>query len=251
MLRSFRRLSALPALPVIVVLAAVAVAGCASSNKAGVPGTTDSGGVIDPDTGLVEDTGTGTGSEVSVQFDGGVGDTGTGTTIDKIYISTDTALYVQDPATNAVTEIGTFTMPSGVTGSITDVAVNGAGDVFVNTTTELMKATLPAGGSGAVALASVGAIGNTTTKFYALAFTPSDVLETGIESLIAGDGNGHLWLIPTATTSPGAPVDLGDFGAYASTDPTPSGMHTGDTPTNWGCSGDIVFWTDSTGTVHG
>ena len=65
-----------------------------------------------------------------------------------------------DPQSKAVTLIGTFAGLGGGTGdtSITDLAVNAAGDVYVNSEVVIYKAALPAGGTGSVALTKVATI---------------------------------------------------------------------------------------------
>lgn len=238
----------------------IASSSCSSGTKGGTPGLgngSSSGDAGGSSSSSSSSGGAGSSSSSSssggIDFDGGGGaDEGTTTVVDKIYASTDTALYVMNDPTmpSNVSLIGSFS-GNGSSG-ITDVAVDGAGDVFVNTTTVLYKAAIPASGTGTVNLTQLATIGTGSNKFYALAFTPSGLLEPGIESLVAGDGNGHLWLIPNATTSSSpTPVDLGDFGAFGASDPLPSDFHSGDTKGDWGLSGDLVFWTDSMGTVHG
>ena len=158
-----------------------------------------------------------------------------------IYAHTDTQLYSMDPQSKAVALIGTFTGLGGGTGdtSVTDLAVNAAGDVYVNSETVIYKAALPAGGTGSVALTTVGKIAaQSGQRFYALGFTPADALGSGTgEVLIGGDGNGELWAITPAT---GATKNLGNFGA----DPNAAGA-------TLGLSGDVVFYLDSSGTPKG
>jgi hypothetical protein len=151
-----------------------------------------------------------------------------------VYAHTDTLLYTLDPATMAVTKVGTFTGLSGASGddSITDLAVDAAGDVFVNSDTVIYKAALPAGGTGNVALTQVAKIAvGKSQSFYALGFTPKDALGSGTgEVLIGGDGNGELWSIDQGT---GATKDLGSFGV----DPADSSL-------TMALSGDVVFYID-------
>jgi hypothetical protein len=118
-----------------------------------------------------------------------------------------------------VTDIGPFDDGSGSAPTITDLAVNANGDVYVNSETAIYRATLPAT-TGKVSIALVTSL-NTTTKFYALGFTPAGALEAA-ESLIAGDSKGNLYYVPT---TPGAtPQLLGGFGG------------------GWQLSGDVVFY---------
>jgi hypothetical protein len=167
--------------------------------------------------------------------EGGGGNT-TGTPV--IYADTDTALYSVDPVTKAVTPIGTFAGMGGGSGddTMTDLAVNAEGDIYVNTETAVYRVTLPAS-PGSVPVTKVATIATTKDQsFYALAFAPPGVLGTG-EMLVGGDGSGEVWAIDSAT---GATEDLGNFGR----DPS-------DSSRIFGVSGDIVFYTDSTGKPTG
>jgi hypothetical protein len=127
-----------------------------------------------------------------------------------IYANTDDTLYSMDPTTNMVTMIGPMVGTSDASGdnTVTDVAVNAAGDVYVNTETAIYKAMVPDGG-GTVSLMKVATIATTAgQKFFALAFAPKGVLGSG-ETLVGGDGAGLLWSIDTAS---GATKNLGNFG---------------------------------------
>ena len=149
-----------------------------------------------------------------------------------IYAHTDSALYAMDPATKALRLIGSFAGLGGGTGdtSITDLAVNAAGDVYVNSETVIYKASLPAGGAGSVALTKVAAIAaQSGQKYLALGFTPANALGAGTgELLIGGDGNGELWSIDPGG---GAVRRLGGFG----NDPSIPGNILA-------LSGDVVFY---------
>jgi hypothetical protein len=175
--------------------------------------------------------------------DGGLGAGGDASTTVKttIYAHTDLQLYSMDAQTKAVMLIGSFTGLGGGTGdsSVTDLAVNAAGDVYVNSETVIYKAALPAGGTGSVPLTNVAKISvQTGQRFYALGFTPADALGAGTgEVLIGGDGNGELWSI---VPSSGATKDLGNFGA----DPNNANA-------TLGLSGDVVFYLDATGAPKG
>jgi hypothetical protein len=129
-----------------------------------------------------------------------------------------------DPTSHAITDIGPFSDGSGTTPTITDLAVDGNGNVWVNSETTVYKAALPSG-SGSVTLTASTQLG-TSTSFYALGFTPAGTLETG-ESLIAGDSKGDLYYIDQTGTA--SPQNLGSFG------PAPSGG-------TYELSGDVVFY---------
>ena len=169
--------------------------------------------------------------------DGGGSSSGdSGTTVTTVYANTDDSLYSLDPATNQVTLIGTFTGLGGGTNdtTITDCAVDAAGEVWVNSESVIYKAALPAGGTGSVSLTKVATIAaKSNQRFYALAFAPIGVLGTG-ETLVGGDGNGELWSIDTTT---GATGDLGSFG--------PDGTRA------FALSGDVVFYLDAMGKPTG
>jgi hypothetical protein len=136
-----------------------------------------------------------------------------------IYAHTDSELYTMDPTTHVVTDIGAFDDGTGSAPTITDLAVNANGDVYVNSETAIYKATVPKT-AGKVSIALVTTL-QTSTKFYALGFTPAGALE-GAESLIAGDSGGSLYYIPT--TANAMPQTLGGFGG------------------SWALSGDVVFY---------
>ncbi|HEY8089626.1 MAG TPA: hypothetical protein VIF09_17320 [Polyangiaceae bacterium] len=174
----------------------------------------------------------GNGADVGSFGDSSSSDDGGGTAL--IYANTDTELYSMDPSSHVLTDIGPFDDGSGSAPVITDLAVDGNDDVWVNSETAIYRATLPSSGTGPVKIALQTQLG-TSTKFYALGFTPAGVLQTG-ESLIAGDSVGDLYFID-ATQSSSTPQRLGNFGSA-------SGGGT------WGLSGDVVFYTLA-GTARG
>lgn len=200
---------------------ALLAAACAAGGDQGA-----SGGGTDTGSGLQLDGGDG-----GLAGDGAPGPGGDGTPI--VYGNTDDSLYSMDPGTKKVVLIGKF---SGGTGTMTDCAVNGEGQLFVNSATAVYSAALPTGGTGPVALTLKTALPS-TSKFYALGFTPAGVLEAG-ESLIAGDGAGDLYYIDTSGPS-ATPQKLGVFGAWTSGDPGP-----GTTGDLWTLSGDVLFYMD-------
>jgi hypothetical protein len=137
-----------------------------------------------------------------------------------------------DPTSHQLVDIGPFSDGSGSTPTITDLAVDGNGDVWVNSESAVYKAAVPTG-TGTVTLTASTQLG-TTTSFYALGFTPAGTLETA-ESLIAGDSKGDLYYIDQAGSA--APLNLGSFGA------APGGG-------TYELSGDIVFY-DLNGSPRG
>ncbi len=163
-------------------------------------------------------------------YDGNGGDGGSVTTV---YANTDDTLYTLDPSTNTVTLIGPFagTSDASTDRTVTDLAVNAAGDVYVNTESVVYKATIPTTIPGTVQLQKIATIAVATgQKFFALAFAPAGALDTG-EVLVGGDGNGELYSIDTGT---GATRNLGNFGP----DPAVSGNV-------FALSGDLVFYMDA------
>lgn len=157
---------------------------------------------------------------------------GDGGTVTTVYANTDSALYTLNPQTNAVTLVGNVAGLGGGTNdtTVTDVAVNSTGDVYVNSESVIYKATVPQS-PGTVQLTKLASISlQSGQKFYALAFTPAGALGSG-EVLIGGDGNGELWSIDTTN---GTTKDLGSFGV----DPSHSGY-------DFALSGDLVFYNDA------
>jgi hypothetical protein len=239
----------------IFAAAAAAAAACSStSNGSGFGATMDSGTIkFNPLDGGSRDS-----SLVNPGHDTGLlqmttGDTGTstegGTIImtskTTIYVHTDTELYSMDPMTHALTDLGTFTGTSGgyYDSTITDLAVDAAGEIYVNTETVVYTVKLPASpGPGAqVQLTKFVDTapglpdgGTPAVRFYALAFAPAgaigvSTLPTG-ETLVGGDSKGELWVIG----STGTPIDVGNFG----TDPNVAANFLA-------LSGDLVFYTAS------
>ena len=173
------------------------------------------------------------------------GDSGTdgGGGATTVYAHTDDTLYSLDPTKSSPVpvQIGAFTGFATGDTTITDLAVDSAGDVYVNSETNIYKAAVPKT-PGSVALTLLHSISvKTGQKFYALAFTPANAIDPN-EILIGGDNAGELYSIDTGT---GATKDLGHFG----TDPANTCGATG------GCiyalSGDIVFYMDGTNTPLG
>ncbi|HEY1690888.1 MAG TPA: hypothetical protein VGG39_01925 [Polyangiaceae bacterium] len=234
----------------LVVLGAAAQACSSSSTQQGftVP---DGGGSSGGSSGATSSGGTGSsggGSSGGTSSSGGlVGDGGTVVTeggdgsvtvTNTVYANTDDTLYSVNPQTQAVTPIGPMvgTSDSNTDGTVTDVAVDGSGDVYVNTESVIYKAVLPAGGTGTVQLQQVKALTG-STKFYALAFAPVGALDPNNETLVGGDSAGNLWSIDTSS---GASKNLGNFGADAS-----QSGHT------FELSGDLVFYLDAQGNPTG
>ena len=212
--------------------------GGSGSGSGGSGSGSGSGGTLNNDGGVVltiDDAGD------QVLPDGGI----IVTTKTTIYANTDTALYSMDPNTQVVTLIGPFTNIDAGADSVTDVAVDAEGDVYVCTESTIYKVALPAGGTGPVALVNATPIVypstvTTAPRMYALGFAPPGLLSPPgpdggpgtVETLVAGDGDGNVWSVDPTT---GIAKNLGNFG----NDPTVSGNFLG-------VSGDIVFYSDAT-----
>ena len=206
---------------------AALVFACSSSGRASIEGN-------DPDAAV--ESGNPGGFVTDKDGGGAPGATDAGgQTKTTIYANTDDALYSLDPSSNAVTLIGSFTGGGGGA-SVTDCAVNAAGDLYVNTATSIFRAALPASGKGPVALTKLADIAGASAnkKFYALAFAPAGVLGAG-EGLIGGDADGVLWSIDPVT---GAAHELGSFG------PDKNGA-------TFALSGDLVFYVGTDGVAKG
>ncbi len=236
-------------LALAIIGPAAGLIACSSSSSSGFtktdsgfnPFTVDGGGKTGVDTGVVlptGDTGVLTGHDAGLPPPDGSTHVTTTTTI---YAHTDTELYSMDPSTHAITDLGTFTGMLGGSGdTVTDLAVDAAGDVYVNTETEIYKVTLPSspGAGAAVQLASFAKFsatsGSSAAKLYALAFAPAGAIGVSTipsgETLVGGDGDGELWVIK----SDGTTIDVGNFG------PDPN-----NTKNFLSLSGDLVFYTQN------
>ncbi len=206
--------------------AGVAAAACGGSSTPGFALSADGG--VSSSSGSGSSGSTSSGGSTSSSSGGSFGDGGSsssggnGPTL--IYAHTDTELYSMDPTSHVLTDIGPFSDGSGKTPTITDLAVDGEGNVWVNSESTVYKAAMPTG-TGTVNITASTQLG-TSTSFYALGFTPAGTLESG-ESLIAGDSKGDLYYVDQAGAA--APQNLGSFG------PAPGGG-------TYELSGDVVFY---------
>lgn len=200
------------------------------TRESGLPGTPESGMVL-----MSKDAGM---DASKIPPDGST----VVTTKTTIYAHTDTELYSMDAMMHNITDLGTFTGMSGsyYDSTITDLAVDAAGELYVNTEQVIYKAALPATpGPGAkiqltpfLNTAPTLADGGTlAVKFYGLAFAPAGAVGVSTipsgETLVGGDSTGELWVFPPT----GAAIDVGNFGL----DP--------DNAMNFlSLSGDLVFY---------
>jgi hypothetical protein len=198
-----------------LLLALAGAVACGSSQNPGfsfIDGGSSEGGAG-------SSSGGGSGGDAgSLTGDGGGSSGGNGPPL--IYAHTDSELYSMDPSTHQLTDIGPFDDGTGNPPVITDLAVNASGDVWVNSETAVYRAAVPSG-TGTVKVTLQTQLG-TSTKFYALGFTPAGSLQSG-ESLVAGDSHGDLYFIDVSGGST-VPQLLGGFGG------------------GWQLSGDVVFY---------
>lgn len=210
--------------------------GSSSSSGGNGGSNSSSGGSSSGSSGGSNSSGSGSGSFGSSSGNSSGGSDAGGdviiTTKITVYSHTDDTLYSVDPMSKTVTLIGTMTGQG--TDTITDLAVNGNGDVYVNSETALYKAAVPAA-PGSVPLTQVATISGGSGKFYALAFAPAGALDPNNEVLVGGDSAGSLYAIDTGT---GTAKGLGSFGNDAS-----NACGTG--PCSFELSGDVVFYTDA------
>ena len=139
-------------------------------------GCSDGGGSDFPAAGGSADDAGFAQSDAAVTFPDGGGPT-TGTSKPTlIYAHSDGELFSMDPATQKITDIGPFDAGNGASPTITDLAINVDGEIWVNSEFAIYKAKLPIG-TGPVQLTKVTNIAvKTGQRFYALAFTPAGVL---------------------------------------------------------------------------
>ena len=236
-----------PIVSISVALATVlgaAAQACSSTANNGFPDTPDGGQSSNSGSsgGSGSGSSSGGGSTSSGSSSGGLlgdasfkddGGDGAITVTTTVYANTDNTLYSVNPSTQQATAIGPMvgTSDSSTDGTVTDVAVDGNGDVYVNTESVVYQAAVPAGGTGTVQLTAKAHIQG-SAKFYALAFAPAGALDPNSETLVGGDSAGSLWAINTST---GATTNLGNFGVDSSVSD-----HT------FELSGDVVFYLDPT-----
>jgi hypothetical protein len=220
----------------VLAIACLALTACGSSSDAG-SGTPlgDTGGdsSSQPDTGAYRDADEGdTHFVIDSSTDGGP------PAIARVYANTDKDLWRMDPATKNVTIIGPFVGVDGtpLADTMTDVAVNRAGDVWSNSTSKVFSLALPAGDAAGNVVATQKVAITSGTRFYALAFAPIGVLDPSAEVLVAGDAAGDLYLIPT-TGATSTPAKIGGFGTVLAGDPGAGAA--GD---YWQLSGDVAFF---------
>jgi hypothetical protein len=189
------------------------------------------------------DATTGAGGIGGAPFDpsgsGGAGTTGSGGGVSAAYAHTSTTLFTFDPASPSLvtTKIGNFDCigKPGQDGSMTDLAVNGQGDLW-GISAKNVYHLAPSG--GAVHCDKTIPLTNpATVQFYGLTFAPVGVLGAGKEVLVAGNTDGELWSIDENGTL-ALHGNLGKVPANDGQGHTYSSKNQGQ---RWELSGDIVF----------
>ena len=216
-----------------LLAAGVAGAACSASPAMFTTGTGGAGPA-----GSQSGAGGGTGGNPNFTTSGtGAGTTSSGGPSTFIaYTHTNKTLFKLDPnqANLGVTKIGDFDCIGGAgqDTSMTDVAVNQAGDVWgvsaksayhlvIQGTTVHCEKTIP--------------LGSGSSTFYGLTFAPAGVIDAG-ETLIAGNTAGELWQIDTTS---GTLSQHGTFGTVPADD---GHGHTYKYHGKaWELSGDLVF----------
>ncbi len=153
-----------------------------------------------------------------------------------IYAHTNTTLFQLDTMTLAATQIGDFDcIGSGGSQdtSMTDVAVNSAGDLWGISKTHVYS--LQIQGSTVHCAQTIPLNNGGSVTFYALTFAPVGVLDPAKEVLVAGNTAGELWAIDSS----GQLTQHGSFGTVPSNDG--NGHSYQNSGQVWELSGDIVF----------
>jgi hypothetical protein len=236
---SMRALRSLRSLAIVLCgsLAFFTLASCSSNSGTGggtlTPpldgGADSSGGDDGGDDGATNDTG-------GLQVDTAVPDV----PVDAapplmIYAHTDTTLYQMSPTTLDVTKVGDFDCVPSDTSTMTDVAVDGALNVWSVSAKAVWQLQISGGVAHCakkVPLATAGAV------FYALTFAPAGVIDPTKEVLIAGNTAGELWSIDGTT---GTATLRGNFGTVPANDGNGHTYAANRVGKPWELSGDIVF----------
>jgi len=169
------------------VLFAIALVGCG-------PGSRPSGGATDAPVGG-SDTG------------GNPGDGGDGATV-FVYANTDTTLYKVDPDTLAITPVGDFVWPSGITDQMTDIAIDANGGMVGISFGSVYR--IDPTDAHATLLSS-----SLQGSFNGLSYVPADQIgQTGPDVLVGTrNDDGMVFRIDPMT---GAASYLGNMGNYTS-----------------------------------
>ncbi len=156
-----------------------------------------------------------------------------------LYAHTNKTLFQIDPASSvpAPVVIGDFDCigGSGQSSSMTDIAVNAAGDLWGITEKSVIHLTIQ--GSTVHCTSETPLNAGPGVKFYGLSFAPVGVLDPQNEVLVAGNTAGELWSIDAN----GNITQRGTLGAIPKNDGhghTYASSHQGKP---WELSGDIVF----------
>jgi hypothetical protein len=223
---------------------AFAVVGCAAGSGNGTSGLGGSGGSGGKGASSGPGPGPGSGGSSASGLVGSGGST-TGSSATGgggpgvIYAHTNTTLFELDPMTLAATQIGDFDCigGSGQDSSMTDVAVNSAGEVWAISETKVYA--LQIQGSTVHCAQTIPLAGASGATFYALTFAPAGSLDPSKEVLVAGNTAGELWGVDAS----GQLTQHGSFGTVPSNDG--NGHSYQNAGKVWELSGDIVFLANS------
>ena len=172
---------------------------------------------------------------------GGSGTTssGSGTGVSAAYAHTNTTLFSFDPASPSLvtTKVGDFGCigKAGQDGSMTDLAVNGQGDLW-GISSKNVYHLVPSGGA-VKCDKTIPFAGNTQVKFYGLTFAPVGVLDPVNEVLVAGNTDGELW----AVDQNGTLTLHGNLGVVPVSDGQGHTYPAKNQGQRWELSGDLVF----------
>jgi hypothetical protein len=228
MLRGGGSSAAMRALLPALILATLA---CASSEEPRGSGHGDGGGGATGGGG--GSAGAGTGGFVTTAA-GGSG----GTAPSILYVHSNTRIYAGDPAETplTLTAVGDFDCIGGPgeATSMTDVAVNAAGDIWAISATQIYRVVIDGGGAHCVETIALN--NPQSIAFYGLTFAPKGTLDPTEEVLIAGNSAGELWSVDAAGN-----LELhGTLGIVPANDGHGHAYANAGEP--WELSGDIAFF---------
>lgn len=123
-------------------------------------------------------------------------DTGPGLDDVLVYAHTDTTLYSVNPRTNALTRVGDFRFPSGVTvGDMTDIAIDADGNITGTTSTTSRASGYVWRIDARTAACTRVVTLPGTENFVALSWVPRGVIDASAEVLVGGTMDGDLYRI--------------------------------------------------------
>jgi hypothetical protein len=233
--------------PVVMLVVAGAMGACAAATATG--GFTTATDGSSGDTATTQGNGSGgatasgstaaTGGSTTITGLGGTMSTGTGPVVASAYAHTNDTLFSLDPSqlTLALKQIGKFDCigGSGQDSSMTDLAVNEAGDIWAISSHNVYAIEV----SGTTAHCKSTTKLSSTDIFYGLSFAPAGVIGAK-EILVAGNTAGELWAIDTSV-SPASVIQHGTMGTVPANDGHGHNYPSKNVGKAWELSGDVVF----------